>query len=404
MKILAIAYACEPNRGSEPGVGWNWVRQIAKQKNIEITVITRANNSDVIKKYYENNLDEGIKFIYYDLPKSILKYKRGDKAIKLFFSLWQIGVIKFIKKQKILDMYDYVWDFNFGSLALPTFCYKLKKRYVIGPVSTKESIPKSYIERMKKKEKVKYKIQQYMRTHLWTNPFTWHALKYADIVVTCNEMSRKYLPPNVKSIAVFHNGLDLNENIEIKENENEPVHLIYSGRLIKSKNIEVAIEAINLLGIKKGELSFSIYGSGPEKKKIESLVNKYDLQDIVKFCPKIKQKELFEIYKKADIYMFPSLLEISSTSVMEAMYYGLLPVCLNINCMEYIINNDAVVKVDNISFESDAKNIAKEIRNLLDDKNRLLQRRIKCASIARHSFVWQQKYTEVIKIINELKR
>lgn len=30
MKILFSAYACEPGKGSEPGVGWNWGRQITR--------------------------------------------------------------------------------------------------------------------------------------------------------------------------------------------------------------------------------------------------------------------------------------------------------------------------------------------------------------------------------------
>ena len=29
MKILLSAYACEPNRGSEPGLGWRWALEIA---------------------------------------------------------------------------------------------------------------------------------------------------------------------------------------------------------------------------------------------------------------------------------------------------------------------------------------------------------------------------------------
>ena len=29
MKILISAYACEPGKGSEPGVGWRWVNGLA---------------------------------------------------------------------------------------------------------------------------------------------------------------------------------------------------------------------------------------------------------------------------------------------------------------------------------------------------------------------------------------
>jgi len=42
LKILISAYACEPNRGSEPGVGWNWVKYVANKA--EVCVVTRAND------------------------------------------------------------------------------------------------------------------------------------------------------------------------------------------------------------------------------------------------------------------------------------------------------------------------------------------------------------------------
>lgn len=48
MKVLVSAYACEPNHGSEPAVGWNWVTQIATFA--DVTVITRENNRYSIEK------------------------------------------------------------------------------------------------------------------------------------------------------------------------------------------------------------------------------------------------------------------------------------------------------------------------------------------------------------------
>jgi hypothetical protein len=41
LKVRISAYACEPSKGSETGVGWNWARQIARFH--EAWVITRAN-------------------------------------------------------------------------------------------------------------------------------------------------------------------------------------------------------------------------------------------------------------------------------------------------------------------------------------------------------------------------
>ena len=37
-KILINAYACSPDRGSEPGMGWNWCTHLAKY--CELYIIT----------------------------------------------------------------------------------------------------------------------------------------------------------------------------------------------------------------------------------------------------------------------------------------------------------------------------------------------------------------------------
>ncbi|HLE82176.1 MAG TPA: glycosyltransferase family 1 protein, partial [Dehalococcoidia bacterium] len=41
-KVLISAYACEPGKGSEPNVGWNVAREMARQH--DVWVLTRANN------------------------------------------------------------------------------------------------------------------------------------------------------------------------------------------------------------------------------------------------------------------------------------------------------------------------------------------------------------------------
>ena len=49
MKILMSAYACEPNKGSEPGIGWQWAMETARLGH-EVWVLTRANNRSAIEE------------------------------------------------------------------------------------------------------------------------------------------------------------------------------------------------------------------------------------------------------------------------------------------------------------------------------------------------------------------
>ena len=63
MRVLLSAFACAPNRGSEPGVGWNWALALAK--NNDVTVLTREENRREIEAYKKEN---DILFKYSVLP------------------------------------------------------------------------------------------------------------------------------------------------------------------------------------------------------------------------------------------------------------------------------------------------------------------------------------------------
>ena len=78
LKVLISAYACEPHKGSEPGVGWNWARQIAEFA--EVWVITRANNREIIEEEFKRNPVSNLHFIYVDLPKSLRFWKKGEPS------------------------------------------------------------------------------------------------------------------------------------------------------------------------------------------------------------------------------------------------------------------------------------------------------------------------------------
>src|SRR5580698_2472317 len=89
LKVLMSAYACEPNKGSEPEVGWQWALQMAQHH--DVTVLTRANNRANIEK--EVALLEGTRplpqFVYHDEGPFLLWVKRRFKTVRLYYVMWQ---------------------------------------------------------------------------------------------------------------------------------------------------------------------------------------------------------------------------------------------------------------------------------------------------------------------------
>ena len=51
-KVIMSAYTCQPNMGSEEGVGWNWANQIAK-RGYEVHLVTHKQNRLAIEAELE---------------------------------------------------------------------------------------------------------------------------------------------------------------------------------------------------------------------------------------------------------------------------------------------------------------------------------------------------------------
>ena len=87
LKVLISAYACEPHRGSEPAVGWNWVRQAARFH--DVWVIARRDERASIESHPFGREAPNVHWVYYEFPKSRLFWKFGGPGIQLYYYLWQ---------------------------------------------------------------------------------------------------------------------------------------------------------------------------------------------------------------------------------------------------------------------------------------------------------------------------
>ena len=53
LKIFVSAYACEPDLGSEIGVGWHWVLEMSKY--FDLWVLTRESNRHTIEPWIDKH-------------------------------------------------------------------------------------------------------------------------------------------------------------------------------------------------------------------------------------------------------------------------------------------------------------------------------------------------------------
>src|SRR5438552_10908265 len=139
LKILVSSYACEPGKGSEPGTGWNWVRQISRFG--EVWVITKANNRQSIERVLTNEPLANVHFLYFDVPCWARFWKKGGRGIRLYYYLWQLGAYFAARRLHRQVGFVLVHHVTFAKYCVPSFLALLPAPIIWGPVGGGESAP-----------------------------------------------------------------------------------------------------------------------------------------------------------------------------------------------------------------------------------------------------------------------
>jgi glycosyltransferase involved in cell wall biosynthesis len=136
------------------------------------------------------------------------------------------------------------------------------------------------------------------------------------------ERLRSYLgdsaPIRVIPMAV---DLDLISGVEPAAPQ-DSADLIYVGRLLKHKGVDLLIDAAAMLHANQ-PLRVLIVGDGPEKLNLEKQVADKGLRDVVRFRSVVAEhSDVFALMKAARVFVFPSLREGFGIAPLEALACG----------------------------------------------------------------------------------
>lgn len=106
--------------------------------------------------------------------------------------------------------------------------------------------------------------------------------------------------------AVLPNAVELDRFSQARTKP-QPNHIVFLGRLVKRKGCEELIRAYAYLKSGGSDATLTIAGDGPERIKLEAIVEKSGLEQSVKFIGSINEKDKPDILAKASIACFPSL-------------------------------------------------------------------------------------------------
>jgi len=125
------------------------------------------------------------------------------------------------------------------------------------------------------------------------------------------------------NIRVVPNGVDL-EEIDAVAPAGDESDVIFAGRLIKEKNIDVLIRSIALTRETIPDIRCLIIGDGPERPSLEELTQDLGLEENIHFLGFLARSEdVFSYVKSSKVFVLPSTREGFGIVVLEANACGL---------------------------------------------------------------------------------
>lgn len=219
------------------------------------------------------------------------------------------------------------------------------------------------------------------------------AIKIPDkIIAVSNYVGKgwKKLHNVKKKIYVVPNGIFL-DNEKPKQKK---ICIIYFGRLIKIKGVEILLKSIKILNNRKIFPKVKIVGNGPERENLIRFSKNLNLRK-VEFLEKVKDNKLFNYVSSSKISVFPSYKrEGIMTTLLEASKYNSVIIASN-SCS----NNEFLKENFNgLLFEpKNSRDLTSKLEKVLSDET-LRKKLVKNSFKTLKKFTWQKQAKKIEEI------
>jgi glycosyltransferase involved in cell wall biosynthesis len=345
MRVLLSAYACEPNRGSEPEVGWQRALHMLAIAE-HVYVLTRSNNRAVIEADPSSRAP-GLHFIYYDLPGWALRLKKQPWFLPVYFILWQWGAYRLAARRHHEKPFDAVYHVTFASMQFGSFMGRLGIPFVIGPIAGGERSPL----RLRRGMPIGGQTLELMRDLgillQRCSPLSRSAFGAAEHISVTTAASLRLVSRKWRSKTSVHLAIATPGNGGMEDVRRPPdfPRYVFAGRLLHWKGVHLAIRALAETRKTVPAATLTLVGSGPDERRLRHLASQCGVENAVEFVGQLPRPQFLASLQSYTALVFPSLHDSGGFVVLEALQGGRPAVCLDLGGPATMVNSSCGIVV-----------------------------------------------------------
>jgi len=367
LRVLLSAYACCPNHGSEPEVGWSFACAMAKHH--DVWVLTRASNSRRIQAEWARRPVPGLNFIYYDLPALGSRTIGGGIFLQLYYYIWQLAAVRTARRKQAEIGFDIAHHVTFAKYWAPSCLAWLNIPYIFGPVGGAEHTPATLLSALGFSGRITDLIKRAAsrvgeRDFVVKRTVRRAALVFASTTATAQRLTRM----GAGTVRVETQiGIDSVE-APASESGSKTCRFVSIGRMVHWKGFFIGLKAFAKSGLK--ECEYRCIGDGPCRGALEKFAEAAGLSDRVCFLGNISREEVLRELSRADVLVHPSFHDSAGLVCLEAMAAGRPVICLNTGGPGGLVDETSGIRVSvEVSFESIVDGMSAAMLKLAADNN-----------------------------------
>ena len=414
LKILINAYACSPGMGSEPGMAWNWVSNLAKF--CELYIITEGEFRDRIEEVVPT-LEQGknMHFYYNPVSEEIRKmcWNQGDWRFYKYYKEWQWKTYLLAKDICKVEKMDVLHQLNMIGFREPGYLWKLSQEngvpFVWGPVDAKDKFPVAYLDGASLKTKLFMRLKNFLTgIQLRYSGRVRAAAHQASVIFSASSNSqrsfKKYM--GIDSPLLNETGCYMEESTLMGktdgEIENRPIEdknsketfdVLWVGKMDFRKQLALALRSIAECAQPKMRLH--IVGGG-NAESYHILTSELGIENQCVWHGAVSHEEVQNLMQESDMFFFTSVAEGTPHVVLESIGNHLPVVCFD-TCGQGDSVNESVGRKIALSHPSQSAHDFARILNELEGNRALLKQLSENCKQRQMELSWEAKARKVVE-------
>jgi glycosyltransferase involved in cell wall biosynthesis len=358
-KLLLIVPTCDGLDVGEAWVAYQWVRHLAVRNDLTVLTYHKRGRTPASAQL------PGIRVIEWAEPRGLGRAERFNSMLKPGYVPFYFRARRWIRAAQARgERFDVAFQPVPVAMRYPSPVAGLGIPFVIGPVGGSLQSPPGFRDgerrapwylRLRKLDQLRIRRDRLLRG----------TYEQASCVLGIAPYVRDFLSGlAVRRFEVMsETGIQaLPEPVNRADRRGE-MRLLFVGRLIPTKGARDAIRALGLA--RELPVSLDIVGDGYDRAACEALTADLGLGDRVRFHGQVQRGQVEDLYRSADIFVFPSYREPGGNVVFEAMGHGLPLIVSDLGGPGNVVDETCGIRLHPEAPEQYARDIAAAISRLV---------------------------------------